>query len=414
MHYFEYKKNELYCEEVRIKDIVNKVGTPVYIYSLRTALEHFLKLQKAFENMDHLICYSVKANSNLALCHALAKKGCGADIVSGGELYRALKAGFPNQKIVFAGVGKTEEEIEYAIKTNIFMFNVESFPEAELINKVAKRLRKTGRISIRVNPDVNPYTHAYITTGKKENKFGISFREAPDFYRKLKKLSNVEVIGIHLHIGSQIMTPDPYRNSIRRGISLIQKLKKMNIHLSVINIGGGMGIIYKDEHPMTAQQFADAVLPLIKNLDCKAVLEPGRHIVGNAGILVAKITYVKKTPVKKFFIVDAGMNDLIRPPLYDAYHKIQPVLMNGRRKTAEVDVVGPVCESADFFAKGRILPEMKSGDLLAIMSAGAYGFVMSSNYNTRPRAAEVLVNKNKFRITRKRENIQDLIRGESI
>lgn len=414
MHYFEYKENELYCEEVKVADIVKKVGTPVYIYSLASAMERFKGFHTALGNIDHLICYSIKANSSLALCHALAKEGCGADIVSGGELYRALKAGFKPKDIVFAGVGKTEWEIEYAIKSKIFMFNVESMPEAELIHQVAKRLKKKARVSIRVNPDVNPHTHAYITTGKKENKFGINFNDATDFYIQLRKLSGLDVIGIHLHIGSQIMSPAPYMDAIRRGTALIHKLKDAGIVLTVINIGGGMGIIYKDEHPMTAKEFIESVIPLIKNLHCKVVLEPGRNIVGNAGILVTRVSYIKETPVKKFVIVDAGMNDLIRPPLYDAYHEIRPVHQSETRPVLEVDVVGPVCESSDFFAKGRDLPEVKTGELLAIMSAGAYGFVMASNYNTRPRPPEILVNGKKFKIAKKRETLKDLIRGESV
>ncbi len=414
MHYFEFKKNDLYCEDVKVADIVKKTGTPVYIYSKRTAVEHLKKFQAAFASVDHLICYSIKANSNLALCEALRKEGCGADIVSGGELYRALKAGFKPQDIVFAGVGKTEEEIKYALKTGIFMFNVESMPEAEMINQVSQRLKKKACVSIRVNPDVNPHTHAYITTGRKENKFGINFHEAVEFYQTLSKFSWLNVIGIHSHIGSQIMSPGPYIDTIHRGISLIHKLRDVGIHLTVINIGGGMGIIYKDEHPMTAKEFGEAVIPLIRNLHCKLVLEPGKQIVGNAGILVARVTYIKKTSGKKFVIVDAAMNDLIRPPLYDAYHEIKSVHVDGKRTVTEVDVVGPICESTDFFAKGRPLPEVKSGELLAIMTAGAYGFVMASNYNSRPRSPEVLVDGKKFKITKKRETVKDLIRGESL
>jgi len=414
MHYFGVKNHELYCEEVKVADIVKKVGTPVYIYSRRTAVEHFQKLQQAFKNIDHLVCYSIKANSNLALCHALAKAGCGADIVSGGELYRVLKAGFKPENIVFAGVGKTEQEIEYGLKTNIFMFNVESMPEAKLINRVAKRLKKKASVSIRVNPDVDPHTHEYITTGKKENKFGINFHEATDFYIQLRQLPNLDVIGIHFHIGSQIMTPGPYLDAIRRGTLLVHKLKDAEIHLKVLNIGGGMGIIYKDEKPMTAKEFAETIVPLVKDLHCKLILEPGRHIVGNAGILVTKVIYIKETPVKRFVVVDAAMNDLIRPCLYDAYHEIKPLHQNNNRSAIEVDVVGPVCESADFFAKNRVLPEVRPGELLAIMSAGAYGYVMSSNYNTRPRPPEILVDAKKFKVAKKREKIQDLIRGESL
>ena len=412
MHYFEYRQNELYCEEVKVADIVKDVGTPAYIYSRKTAVEHFQKLDAAFQPVDHLICYSIKANSNLALCREMAKAGCGADIVSGGELYRTLKAGFSPDKIVFAGVGKTEEEIRYALETGIFMFNVESLPEAELINKEALRLGKKARISIRVNPDVNAGTHAYITTGKKENKFGINFHDAPEFYLKLIKMPGLDVTGIHLHIGSQILTPEPYKDSIRRGTSLVRKLKELKIQLSVINIGGGMGIVYKDEVPMTAIEFADAIMPIIKEMNCKIVLEPGRHISGNAGILVAKVTYVKQTPVKKFIITDTAMNDLIRPCLYSAYHQIRPLTFHEDRPESLVDVVGPICESADFLAKDRVLKEIYAGEYLSVMSAGAYGYVMSSNYNTRPRAPEILVTGDRWFVAKQRETWDDLIAGE--
>ena len=412
MHYFGYRNNELFCEDVKVADIVKEVGTPAYIYSKRTAMEHFTKLDKAFDSVDHIICYSIKANSNMALCSSLAKAGCGADIVSGGELYRTLKAGFDPKKIVFAGVGKTREEIKYALDTNIYMFNVESFPEAELINQEAIKQNKKAKVSIRVNPDVNAQTHKYITTGKKENKFGINFHEAPDFYLKLMTLPGLDVVGIHLHIGSQILTPQPYIDSIRRGTSLVRKLKELKIQLSVMNIGGGLGIVYKDEQPMMASEFADAIIPIIKEMDCRIIMEPGRNIVGNAGILVTKVTYMKQTPVKNFVIIDAAMNDLIRPCLYDAYHEIQTLTKDPTRQETMVDVVGPICESSDFFAKERMLQEVKTDEYIAVMSAGAYGYVMSSNYNSRPRAVEVLVDGNTWKIAKKRETWDDLIAGE--
>ncbi len=415
MHYFNYRHNDLYCDDVKVEDIIREVGTPAFIYSKRTAIEHFRKLDAAFKGFDHTICYSIKANSNLALCHAMAEEGCGADIVSGGELFRALKAGFDSQKIVYAGVGKTASEIKYALESNIFMFNVESLPEAKLIDQIALSMNKKAKVSIRVNPDVNPHTHAYITTGKKENKFGINFHSAPEFYRSLREMKGLDVVGIHLHIGSQILTPEPYVDAIRRGTSLIKKLKDIEIDLSVMNIGGGLGIIYKDENPMTAREFADAVIPVLEDRQCcKLILEPGRHIAGNAGILVTQVTYIKQTPVKKFAIVDAGMNDLIRPCLYNAYHEIQPVHKDSKREIHDIDVVGPICESSDFFAKDRALPEVHSGELLAIMSAGAYGFTMASNYNSRPRAVEVLVEGDRWRVVRRRETWEDLINGETI
>jgi diaminopimelate decarboxylase len=415
MHYFHYRHNDLYCDDVKVEDIIREVGSPAFIYSKRTAIEHFRKIDNAFKGFDHTICYSIKANSNLALCHAMAQEGCGADIVSGGELYRALKAGFEPQKIVYAGVGKTAAEIKYALESDIFMFNVESLPEAELINEIALSMNQKARVSIRVNPDVNAHTHAYITTGKKENKFGINFHDAPEFYLKLREMKGLDIIGIHLHIGSQILTPEPYVDAIRRGTSLIKKLKDIEINLSVMNIGGGLGIIYKDEDPMTAKEFADAIIPVLENNKCcKLILEPGRHIVGNAGILVTKVSYIKETPVKKFVITDAGMNDLIRPCLYNAYHSIQPLHQDNSRQIQDVDVVGPICESSDFFAKDRSLPELKSGEYLAIMSAGAYGFTMSSNYNSRPRAVEVLVEGDTWRVVRRRETWEDLVNLETV
>jgi diaminopimelate decarboxylase len=413
MHHFEYKNNELFCEQVRIPEIAEKVGTPFYLYSQQTLVDHYRKLDTAFAAIDHLICYSIKANFNLALCKILREQGCGADIVSGGELYRALQAGFDPQKIVYAGVGKTAAEIEYALTSNILMFNVESMPEAELINQIASRLNKQAKIAVRINPDVDAHTHDYITTGKKENKFGIDYHDAPEFYRTVKKMAHLEVVGMHIHIGSQIATPQPYVDSIKRLIALYHQLRDEGIHLNIFNLGGGMGIVYSYEIPMPASELAKVILPLVKDLGCRLLLEPGRYLVGNAGILISKVLYVKKTHEKTFVIVDAAMTDLIRPALYDAYHEIQPVLKKGDAKQVEVDVVGPVCESSDFFALDRKMAEVQSGDLIAIMSAGAYGFAMASNYNCRPRPAEVLVEKDTFRIVRKREPYEDLMRQET-
>lgn len=412
MHNFEYQNNELYCEQTRISEIAEQVGTPFYLYSQQTLVDHYRKLDTAFDGIDHLICYSIKANFNLALCKLLREQGCGADIVSGGELYRALKAGFDPQKIVYAGVGKTAAEIEYALKSNILMFNVESMPEAELINQIATRLNKKAKIAIRVNPDVDAHTHDYITTGKKENKFGIDYQAAPDFYRTVKKMTNLEVVGMHIHIGSQIATPQPYVDSIKRLISLLRNLREEGIQLDILNIGGGMGIVYNQEIPMPASDIAAAVLPLLKDTGCRLLLEPGRYLVGNAGILIAKVLYVKKTRVKTFVIIDASMTDLIRPALYDAYHEIQPVHKDSKTKVIEVDVVGPVCESGDFLALDRKLQTVNSGDLIAIMSAGAYGFSMASNYNCRPRPVEVLVKGSSYQVVRKRETYDDLMKLE--
>lgn len=412
MHHFNYQNNELYCEKVHIAEIASLVNTPFYLYSRQTLVDHYRKLDIAFSEIDHLICYSIKANFNLALCKILREQGCGADIVSGGELYRALQAGFDPQKIVYAGVGKTAAEIEYALTSNILMFNVESMPEAELISQIATRLGKKAKIAIRVNPDVDAHTHDYVTTGKKENKFGIDYHDAPEFYRIVKQMPNLEVVGMHIHIGSQIATPQPYVDSIKRVISLLHKLRDAGIHLDVFNIGGGMGIVYHQEVPMPATELAEAILPLVKSLRCRLLLEPGRYLVGNAGILVTKVLYVKETHERTFIIVDAAMTELIRPSLYHAYHEIQPILKNDLATIIEADVVGPVCESGDFFAHDRKIQEVTSGDLVAIMSAGAYGFSMASNYNCRPRPAEVLVEDATYRIVRKREPYEDLMKNE--
>lgn len=412
MHHFEYHNNELFCEQNRISEIAEQVGTPFYLYSQQTLVDHYRKLDTAFASIDHLICYSIKANYNLELCTILREQGCGADIVSGGELYRALRAGFDPQKIVYAGVGKTAEEIEFALKSNIYMFNVEAMPEAELINQIATRLNKKAKIAVRINPDVDAHTHDYVTTGKKENKFGIDYHEAPEFYRTLKTMPNLDAVGMHIHIGSQIATPQPYVASIKRLISLLHKLRGEGIHLDVFNIGGGMGIVYSQEIPMPAIELAKAVLPLVKDIGCRFILEPGRYLVGSAGILIAKVLYVKKTRVKTFIIVDASMTDLIRPALYHSYHEILPVRKDDRAKLIEVDVVGPVCESADFLALDRKLQSVNSGDLIAIMSAGAYGFSMASNYNCRTRPVEVLVSGATHRIVRRRETYEDLLRQE--
>lgn len=414
MHYFHFVRDELFCEETKVRDIVRKSGTPLYIYSSRTILEHYDKLDKAFSEVNHLICYSIKANSSLSICSMLAEQGCGADIVSGGELYKALKAGVHSSKIVYSGVGKREDEIIYALKSNILMINVESLPEAFLINKIAQRLKKKARIAIRINPDVDALTHSYITTGKSENKFGINVMYAKEYFLKVKKLKNLEIIGINIHIGSQITKVAPYAAAIQKIITLLNELKNMGIKINKLDIGGGLGIIYNEEKPSTAKEFAKAVLPLMKNTNCQLILEPGRFIVGNAGILVTEVLYVKKTSYKNFIIVDAGMNDLIRPSLYNAYHQIVPVVDKKSNKIIIADIVGPICESGDFFAKDRKINEVHSKDLLAIMSAGAYGFSMSSNYNSRLKSAEVIVKKNKFFVARAREVYSDLIRKEKI
>lgn len=414
MHYFHFAESgELYCEEVKIKDIAEKFKTPLYIYSTRTILEHYKKLHEAFSNVKHLICYSLKANSNLSICNILAKCGGGADVVSGGEIYKAIKAGINPNRIVYAGVGKTEYEIEYALKLGILMFNVESLPEAYLIHNIAKRLKKKARVAIRVNPDIDPLTHSYITTGRSENKFGVNIMYAKEYFLEVKKLKNLEITGIHIHIGSQITKLSPYVQAIKKAIKLLEELKQLGIKIAKLDIGGGLGIIYNEEKPSSAKDFADLILPLVKKTNCEIILEPGRFIVGNAGILVTKVLYLKETNDKKFVIVDAGMNDLIRPSLYGAYHQIVPVNKNNKEEIT-ADIVGPICESGDFFAMDRRVHKVNSGDLLAIMSAGAYGFSMSSNYNARPKPAEVIVKGKEFFLARKRETYSDLIKGEKI
>ena len=412
MHYFSFKNGQLYCENVAVSRVAKTAGTPVYIYSKRTIVEHYRKIDEAFSGVDHLICYALKANSNLSIVKTLQKEGCGADIVSGGELYKALKAGIAPEKIVYAGVGKTKEEIATAIKNRIFMFNVESMPEAERINTVAKKLGKIVEVALRINPDVDPDTHHYITTGKKENKFGLNISRAKEYFLRTAKLNNLKVCGIHTHIGSQITKVEPYVLALKKVIALKEQLAKSGVNITRLNIGGGLGIIYDNETPSTPAYFASRVLPLLKPLGVKVILEPGRFIVGNAGIMAAQVQYIKVGEVKNYIILDAGMNDLIRPSLYDAYHNIVAVKKSSGRIKA--DVVGPICESGDFFGKNRLLSKVKEGDYVAVMSAGAYGYSMASNYNCRRKPAEVLVDGSKFKIVRKREVYSDLVRGERV
>lgn len=416
MHEFKYVNNQLYCEKVKVEELALKFGTPLYVYSYHTLIGHFLKLKNAFRAVDSLICYSLKANSNLAILKALVDKGAGLDIVSGGELLRAIKAGCPAHKIVYASVGKTDSEIEEAIRRRILFFNVESVSELENINLISKKLNRITQVAIRINPDIEPKTHRYITTGTLTSKFGIDFKSAEHIFLLRKSMSNLKISGLHIHIGSQITESAPFVAAISKLVDFSAKLSKKGIDLEYLNIGGGLGIVYDHETPQTAQKFAGKVLPLLKKTKLKLILEPGRFIAGNSGILVTKVLYIKSTPRKKFVIVDAGMNDLIRPALYDAYHQILPlhIAHYTLHKSEKVDIVGPICESADFFAKERKLPKVKEGDFLAIMGAGAYGFSMSSNYNSRPRLAEVMAVKDRFFLIRKRETSADLIRNEKI
>lgn len=413
IHEFSYNKyGELCCEKVPVRKIVKKLGTPVFIYSLKSFTDHLARLQKAFRSLKPLLCYSVKANSNLAVLRALVKKGAGLDIVSGGELFRARKAKCQGKKIVYAGVGKTEQEIRDAIRARILLFNVESAPELEMIHRIAKKMRKKVNVSLRINPNVDPHTHDYITTGKAETKFGIDFEKAREVFNDSKRFTHALVSGIHVHIGSQIETGEPFVEAFRKILEFIDDLETDGTRIKFLNLGGGLGAIYSDETPQTADEFAKKILPLFKKRRFQLIFEPGRFISANSGILAMRTIYVKETDVKKFVIVDAGMNDFIRPAFYNAFHHIWPVTKCADAKRWVYDVVGPICESGDFFAKDRELQEMKPGDCLALMTAGAYGFTMSSNYNSRPRACEVMVKGSTFRVVRKRETYPDLIRGE--
>ncbi|MFH1519202.1 MAG: diaminopimelate decarboxylase [Candidatus Omnitrophota bacterium] len=414
MHYFSFKKGNLYCENFKVRDLAVKFGTPLYLYSAKTIIDHFSKLKKAFRQLKPLICYSVKANSNLSLLKLLNSQGAGLDIVSGGELYRAKKINCSAKKIVYASVGKKDQEIREAIRYGILMFNVESLPELARVNRISGELGAKTRVALRFNPDVNPGTHSYITTGKKETKFGMEEALIKSIFLAREKYPHLNISGVHMHIGSQITKSEPFIKTLKKAYRLISKLKPEGVTLEYLNIGGGLGIVYDKEKPQTAREFAKKVLPLLKKFQLKIVLEPGRFIIGNAGILVTKVIYLKDTGRKRFIIVDAAMNDLARPSLYQAYHRIVPLkLGTGAGGGKLADIVGPICESGDFLGKGRGIV-VKEDDYIAIMGAGAYGFTMSSNYNSRLRAAEVLVRSGKAYLIRKRESYQDLIKGEII
>ena len=413
MHDFHYKGERLKCEKADVSAVAGSVGTPVYIYSHKTLTDHYAKWDRALEGIKHLICFSVKSNSNIAVIRSLVRCGAGLDIVSGGELSRALIAGADPGKIIFAGVGKTEEEIALAIKEGILMFTVESREELELLNDIAASLSTTARFAVRINPDIEPRTHAYLKTGKRQSKFGLDMESAYGAYEAANSMPNVVAKGIQMHIGSQITEVAPYVDSLKRLVPFAERVRRICADMEYLDIGGGMGIVYADETPATADGFALAVVPLVLKAGLKLIVEPGRFIAGNAGILVVKVLSVKKTPSKMFVIVDGGMNDLLRPSLYGAHHEILPVLREERR-TVVADIVGPVCESGDFFAQDRKMAEPMRGELLAVMGAGAYGFSMSSNYNSRPRPAEVMVHGGDFTVVRNRETYEDLVSGEFI
>ena len=436
MHFFHYRDGKLHCEDVDLARVAEEFGTPLYVYSAGTILDHYTRLDAALAALNHLICYAVKANSNRAILQLLADAGAGFDIVSGGELHRVLAAGGNPAKCTFAGVGKSREEIEYALDQRVYSFNVESEAELEYIDRIAGTKNLRAPVAIRVNPDIDPRTHEYISTGSHENKFGIALDRIPAVYERAAEMRNIDIVGVQMHIGSQITETAPFGNAIAKVAPIVRDLKS-RYPIKFFSIGGGLGIVYESSfesgaqewwgsrtitntRPLSIQQYVDAILPALRELGLQILLEPGRLLVGNAGVLLTRVRYIKHSGEKKFAIVDAGMNDLIRPALYHSYHEIVPVeepstsksMSKITSKTENVDIVGPVCESGDFFALDREMPEVREGDLLAIMSAGAYGFVMASNYNSRPLPAEALVRGNKFGLIRKRQTWKDLVRDE--
>ncbi len=420
MHHFHYQGGELYCENVPVSRLAARVGTPFYLYSHATLSHHYRTFDAAFKGFPHLICFAVKANSNLAILRLFARLGAGADIVSGGELYRALKAGVDPAKVVYSGVGKTPKEIKAALEAGILLFNLESSQELGEINRIAGRLKKKAPVALRINPDIDPQTHPYISTGLKRNKFGIDIERALKDYLRAQELPHLEVMGVACHIGSQITEIEPFVEALERLKELIRRLMEADIQIRYLDLGGGVGIQYDIRHeepdidiPLHPQEYAGKILEKLNDLKCTLILEPGRVLVGNAGILVTRVLYTKQSDAKHFIVVDAGMNDLARPSLYGSYHALWPVVERPR-PLVKASLVGPICESGDFLAKDRKMPAFGPQELVAVMSAGAYGFSMSSNYNARPRVAEILVQDDQFYVIRKRETYRQLIWGESI
>ena len=427
MHFFYYLHGKLHCEDVDLARVAEKFGTPTYVYSAGTILDHLTRLNGALATLDHLICYAVKANSNRSILKLLADAGAGFDIVSGGELFRVLAAGGDPAKCTFAGVGKSPEEIEYALELGVYSFNIESESELEHIDRIAGAKNLRAPIALRANPDVDPHTHEYISTGSRENKFGIALGQLPAAYERAAEMRNIDIIGVQMHIGSQIIEAAPFANAIKKLAPIVRELKS-KYPIKFFSIGGGMGIIYRralesgsgkwwhdhggETSAFSIRDYADAIVPPLRELNLRILVEPGRFLVGNAGVLLARVSCIKKSGAKKFAIVDAGMNDLIRPALYHSYHEIVPVKETRSERESKIDIVGPVCESGDFFALDREMPELHEGDLLAIMSAGAYGFVMASNYNSRRLPSEVLVRGDKFALIRQRQTWEDLASGE--
>ncbi|MFQ5829736.1 MAG: diaminopimelate decarboxylase [Candidatus Methylomirabilia bacterium] len=414
MNHFTYQGGELRCESTPLATIAGAVGTPTYVYSKRAILESFEAYDQALRDVPHLIAYSVKANANLALLATLAHAGAGADVLSGGELFRALKAGLLPKKITFAGVGKSPEEMREALKAEILLFNVESQSELGQLDRAAQELGLRAPVALRVNPDVDPKTHPYIATGLKTSKFGIPITKALEAYETASRLPGVEVVGVHMHIGSQLTSTLPFADALARVADLVEMLRARGIEVRYLDAGGGLGIRYKDEAPPTPGDYAAVLVPIVKALGVTLIIEPGRSIVGNAGALLTRVLYLKESDQKHFVVVDAAMNDLIRPSLYNAFHEIRSVRATDGGSGVVADVVGPICESGDFLAKDRQLPTVAEGDLLAVMSAGAYGFAMASNYNARPRTAEVLVDGTRYAVVRRRESYEDLIAGEQL
>ena len=409
--FFTYRGKELYCEEIPAKELAGKFGTPLYVYSASHLKARCRDFEEALGAYPHRVCFAVKACSNLSVLELFAKEDAGFDIVSGGELYRVIEAGGDPGKCVYAGVGKSKAEIEYAVKSGILYFGVESEPELERINAAAEKFGKKARVALRINPDVDAHTHEYITTGKSENKFGLSPLTAKKLYLEMSaKFPFVDAVGAQVHIGSQITETAPYKEAVLKLAGFLKELRKEGVELKYFDIGGGLGIVYKDEEPATPAELVKDILPAIEELGMTFVCEMGRYMCGNASVLLTSVEYVKKTDRKNFVVVDAGMNDLLRPALYEAYHEIRAAVEKDEKFVC--DVVGPVCESADVFGKDRELPVVGADDLLAVCSAGAYGFSMSSNYNSRGRAAEVLVEGDKARLIRKRESFEDQVRNE--
>ena len=429
MHFFHYRDEKLHCEDVDLACVAEKFGTPTYVYSAGTILDHYTRLGAALVPLDHLICYAVKANSNRAILKLLVDAGAGFDIVSGGELYRVIAAGGDPARCTFAGVGKSREEIEFALEKRVYSFNVESEAELDYIDRIAHAKNLCAPVALRANPDIDPHTHEYISTGSRENKFGIALDQLPLVYERAAQMRNIEIVGVQMHIGSQITEAEPFASAIKKVAPIVRELKS-KYGIKFFSIGGGMGIIYRralesgsgkwwhdhggESSAFSVHDYADAIIRPLRELDIRILVEPGRFLVGNAGVLLTRVRYIKQTAEKKFAIVDAGMNDLIRPALYQSYHEVVRcgASVSDAKSTEKIDIVGPVCESGDFFALDREMPQLHEGDLLAIMSAGAYGFVMASNYNSRPLPAEALVRGDKVTLIRRRQTWKALVGDE--